>query len=106
MSFKNRVDEFYIAYITSKPLTMDVYLSKGQQAVHLGRCEVSLKQLIAGDSSISRRPTVIEDWSSIMPVGSSFSRPLGKVKYLMRLRKGITEQMKMLRDRIEIKNIT
>jgi hypothetical protein len=43
MSFKNRVDEFYIAYITSKPLTMDVYLSKGQKAVHLGRCEVSLK---------------------------------------------------------------
>jgi len=104
MSFKNRVDEFYIAYITSKPLTMDVYLSKGQQAVHLGRCEVSLKQLIAGESS--RRPAVIEDWSNIMPVGSSISRPLGKVKYVMRLRKGITEQMKMLRDRIEIKNIT
>lgn len=88
LSFKNRVDDFYIAYITSKPLTMDVWLSKGQKAVPLGRCEVSLKPLIAGESS-NRRPAVIEDWSEIIPVGST--RPLGKIKFVMRLRKGITE---------------
>ena len=41
-----------------------------------------------------------------MPVGSALNRPLGKIKFVMRLRKGITEQMKMMRDHIEISNIT
>lgn len=98
VSFKNRVDDFFIAFINSKPLLLDVYLSKGQKAVHIGRSTVSLRSLIAG-------PSVIEEWTDVMPMGSVQTAPLGKIKYVMRLRKGISELMRMFRDVSDVNNM-
>ena len=49
-SFVNTVDSFYINFLMKETLKMDVYVSKNNSAVHLGRCEVLLRDLI--DQSI------------------------------------------------------
>ena len=46
----NKVDSFYISHLMKETLKMDVYLSRNNSAVHLGRCEIMLRDLI--DNSI------------------------------------------------------
>jgi hypothetical protein len=45
-SFKNRVDDFYVAFLQKQSLKIDLYMSINNSAVHMGRCEVLLKDLI------------------------------------------------------------
>ena len=49
-SFVNKVDNFYISHLMKETLKMDVYVSRNNSAVHLGRCEIMLRDLI--DNSI------------------------------------------------------
>jgi hypothetical protein len=45
-SFKNRIDDFYVTFLQKQSLKMDLYMSMNNSAVHLGRCEILLKDLI------------------------------------------------------------
>lgn len=45
-SFKNRVDDFYVAFLQKQSLKIDLYMSINNSTVHMGRCEVLLKDLI------------------------------------------------------------
>ena len=45
-SFVNKVDNFYISHLMKETLKMDVYVSRNNSAVHLGRCEIMLRDLI------------------------------------------------------------
>ena len=40
------MDDFYVAFLQKQPLKLDVYLSKNNAAVHLGKAEIMLKDLI------------------------------------------------------------
>lgn len=42
-SFKNKVDDFYVAFLQKQPLKMDIYINKDNAAVHMGKCEIMLK---------------------------------------------------------------
>jgi len=45
-SFKNRIDDFYVTFLQKQTLKMDLYISMNNSAVHLGRSEILLKDLI------------------------------------------------------------
>jgi len=62
MSFKNKVDDFYITFLQKQTLKMDVYLSGNKGgAFHLGKCEVFLRELI-------EREMAVQDLNSKTPV--------------------------------------
>lgn len=45
-SFINKVDNFYVTFLNKNSLKMDVYVSKNNAAVQVGRAEIMLKELI------------------------------------------------------------
>ena len=50
-SFVNTIDNFYVTFLQKNSMKMDVYLSRNDAAVHLGRCEILLKELIEREIS-------------------------------------------------------
>jgi len=72
LSFKNKVDDFYVTFLQKQCLKMDVYLSKNNAAVHMGRCEVMLKELVEREIAshdIGYKTPLIERWAKIFPIG-------------------------------------
>lgn len=75
----------------------------------MGRGEVLLKELIEREVAAADWPgktPLIERRAMILPVGASNPKPMGTVKYKMRLRKPIREQFRVHQDRIDIDNMT
>ena len=91
---------------------MDVYVSKNNAAVQVGRAEILLKQLIESELSSlnpNMRTPVIQNWARVYPVSfpanksstgvlNEQMKPLGLIKFKMRLRKPIQEQMRYFRE--------
>ena len=50
-SFKNRVDDFYVQCLQRNSMKLDVYLSKNNAAVLIGRAEVLLRELIERETA-------------------------------------------------------
>ena len=50
-SFVNTVDNFYVTFLQKNTMKMDVYISRNNAAVHLGRCEILLKELVEREVS-------------------------------------------------------
>ena len=48
-SFVNKVDSFYVNFLQKNSLKMDVYVSKNNAAVQVGRAEILLKELIESE---------------------------------------------------------
>ena len=48
-SFVNKVDSFYVNFLKKNSLKMDIYVSKNNAAVQVGRAEVLLKELIESE---------------------------------------------------------
>ena len=72
LSFKNKVDSFYITFLSKQFLRLDVYLSKNNSAVHMGRGEVLLKELIEREVAAADwagKTPLIERRALILPVG-------------------------------------
>lgn len=70
-SFKNKVDDFYVMFLQKQTLKMDVYMSSNNRAKQLGRCHISLKELVQRERSIndsSSKTPVIEAWAKVYPL--------------------------------------
>ena len=118
-SFVNKVDSFYVNFLQKQSLKMDVYVSKNNAAVQVGRAEILLKELIESEQisrNINMKTPVIQRWARVYPVAfptnksasgvmNEQMKPLGVIKFKMRLRKPIQEQMRYFREQNEIKNI-
>jgi hypothetical protein len=67
---------------------MDVYVSRNNAAVHVGRCEILLRELIEREAAyVDSKTPLIQNWVKIFAVNED--RPIGVIKYKMRLRKPI-----------------
>ena len=118
-SFVNKVDNFYVNFLQKNSIKMDVYVSKNNAAVQVGRAEILLKELIESElaaQNINMKTPVIQRWARVYPVSfpankgesgqlNQQMKPLGLIKFKMRLRKPIQEQMRYFREQNEIKNI-
>ena len=102
ISFKNKIDSFYIQYLSKNRVKLLVYLAEGgKNAVQLGTCETLLSDLVYRENIMSdglgQKPAVIEKWLNVIPVAGfaagTGSRPssttLGSLRIKMRLRRPI-----------------
>lgn len=107
-SFKNKVDDFFVAFLQKQPLKMDIYISKNNSAVHMGHADILLKPLIEREAStVDSKTPLIQSWVHVYSPGAENSgRPIGQIKYKMRLRKPIQESMRYYREKAEIQNMT
>jgi len=92
-------------------------MSKNNAAVHVGRAEVLLRELVKRESvDINMKTPLVQKWARVFPVIQNSldeqgviapqSTPLGIVKYKMRLRKPIQEVWRYHREKTEIDNMT
>jgi hypothetical protein len=80
---------------------MDVYISKNNAAVHLGKCEIMLRELIEREAAhVESKTPLIQNWVKVF--AGTDQRPIGTIKYKMRLRKPIQESMRYFREKAEI----
>lgn len=69
---------------------MDVYISKNNAAVLIGRCEIMLKELIEREAAyVDSKTPVIQNWIKVFAIGADNNKVIGTIKYKMRLRKPI-----------------
>ena len=105
-SFKNRVDDFYVQYLQRNTLKMDVYISKNNAAVHLGRAEINLREMVEREVAVHdaawRTPVVQK---TIRVMGVRGDQMIGNIKFKMRMRKPISEAARYFRERSEIENM-
>jgi hypothetical protein len=65
-SFKNKVDDFYVAFLQKQPLKIDVYISKNNSAVHLGKAEILLRDLIEREAAhVESKTPLIQNWVKV-----------------------------------------
>ena len=105
-SFKNRVDDFYVQYLQRNTLKMDVYISKNNAAVHLGRAEINLREMVEREVAVhdaAWRTPVVQKTVRVMGVRGD--QMIGNIKFKMRMRKPISEAARYFRERSEIENM-
>lgn len=82
-------------------------MSVNNSAVHIGRSEILLKDLIEREIITSNSKTpLIQQWTKVYAIGQENAQPIGTIKYKMRLRKPIHESMRFFREKNEIANMT
>ena len=60
------MDDFYVAFLQKQPLKMDVYISKNNAAVHLGKCEIMLRDLIEREAAhVESKTPLIQNWVKV-----------------------------------------
>lgn len=114
ISFKNRIDKFYLENLEKGFIKIDVYVSKNNAALHVGSCLVSLKQLLINEYMISEtaaKTGSISNYAEIKPLLldnqiAANKESIGKIRYKMRLRKPVMESWKYNRDRRDIDSMT
>ena len=69
-SFVNKVDNFYVSFLNKNSLKMDVYVSKNNAAVQVGRAEILLKELIESEvvGQVNAKTPLIQRWAKVYPV--------------------------------------
>lgn len=80
---------------------MDVYASLNNKAIHLGKCEVFLNELLTSERAARATKTpIIERWARVFPervtgepAEAHHAKPLGQIKYKMHLRKPVRETL-------------
>ena len=104
-SFKNRIDDFFVQFLQKNTLKLDVYLSKNNAAVHLGRAEISLRELVesGGGQSSSWKTPVVQKTVRVMSVRGE--QMIGNMRFKMRMRKPVSEAIRYFREKNEIENI-
>ena len=71
ISFKNKVDKFYLSNFERGTIKIDCYVSIKDAAVHIGRCEVILRELIQRELAVTDlnvKTPLISGWARLYPV--------------------------------------
>jgi len=96
-----------VAYLQKQPLKMDIYISRNNAAVHMGHCEIMLRDLIEREAThISSKTPLIQKFENVFATGVNGKVIIGTIKYKMRLRKPIKESMRYYQEKQEIQNMT
>ena len=91
-------------FLQKQSLKLDVYASQNNAAIQVGRAEILLKELIESEvvaADVNLKTPIIQRWARVYPVSFPAGRgnqtgvlneqmkPLGVIKFKMRLRKPI-----------------
>ena len=60
------MDDFYVAFLQKQSIKMDIFVSKNNAAVHIGRCEILLKELVEREAAfVDSKTPLIQNWVKI-----------------------------------------
>ena len=117
-SFVNKMDNFYVNFLQKNSIKLDLYASRQNEAVQVGRAEVPLKDLIASEVDAAAAglatPSVrlsVEVFAVGMPQREGLSgavqkpKPLGKIKIKMRVRKPIQQALRHIREQQQLSTL-
>lgn len=107
-SFKNKVDDFYVQFMQKNMIRVDIYISKNNAAIHLGRAEVLLREIVERETvmqELSIKPPLIQKTVRIFGARGNSDEPIGSLRFKMRMRKPISEAIRFYRERNEINNM-
>ena len=85
-------------FLQKNAIKLDVYLSKDNKPVQIGRAEIFLRELVTSDivdPGINSKTPVVQRWAKVFPVpglgasNDAMNQPLGIIKFKMRLRNHI-----------------
>ena len=95
-AFRNRFDDFYIEYLDTHTMRIEVYISKVDSPQLIGVADILLKDLVQlGRMTTSR---VINGVGEIMSLSNSDVR-IGTIKYKMRFRNDFQQAIRLYHDR-------
>jgi hypothetical protein len=97
-AFRNKFDDFYIEYLDTNTLRIEVYLSKVDKPMLIGRADVLLKDLVFIEPEKQTTKKVVSSTTEIMSA-SSPDVVIGRIKYKMRLRHDFHQAIKFYHER-------
>ena len=102
-SFKNKIDDYYIQYLQTNRIKVEVFLSKAQKVKKIGFANITLREIVERDYDTMdgmKTPVI----SGIINISSSAdpSLRIGVIKYKMRMRKTLNEALKWFREKNEL----
>lgn len=99
-SFKNKVDDYYIQFLQSNRIKLELFLNKSQKVKKIGFANVALRELIERDYDTiegMKSPII----TGVININSSAdpSLRIGVIKYKMRMRKSLNEALRWYREK-------
>jgi len=85
VSFRNKVENFYIDYLSTNYATLEFYMVRAQSALKIGSAKIPLQKLLEGDTSMQAMVIVSQGTEMVGP------ETVGRVFYKMRMRKPLEE---------------
>jgi hypothetical protein len=102
-SFKNKVDDYYIQFLQSNRVKLELFINKSQKVRKIGFANIALRELIERDyDTLDGMKTPII--TGIININSSANPSLriGSIKYKMRMRKSLNEALRWFREKNEL----
>lgn len=102
-SFKNKVDDYYIEFLQTNRIKLELFLNKSQKAKKIGFANVALRELIERDYDTMegmKSPII----TGLININSSANPSLriGMIKYKMRMRKSLNEALRWFREKHDL----
>ena len=102
-SFKNKVDDYYIQFLQSNRVKLELFLNKSQKVKKIGFANVTLREIIERDYDTiegTRTPII----TGIININSSANPSLriGSIKYKMRMRKSLNEALRWYKEKNDL----
>ena len=99
-SFKNAVDDFYIKYLETKSVKLEIFITKAAKAEPLGFVTIPLNDLIISDSKLTSgsKSAVVHNTGYIVSAKDP-SRKLGMIRFKLRMRKTLAEALKWYKEK-------
>ena len=95
-AFRNKFDDFYIEFLDTHTMKIEVYISKVDKPQLIGCADVLLKDLVQLGKMTSSK--IINGVGEVMSISNSDVR-IGTIKYKMRLRNDFQQAIKLYYDR-------
>jgi len=102
-SFKNKVDDYYIQFLQSNRLKLEVFVNKAQKVKKIGFANIILRELIEKDYDTMEgmKSPIITGIINIMSSANPSLR-IGSIKYKMRMRKSLNEALRWFREKHDL----
>jgi hypothetical protein len=97
-AFRNRFDDFYLDYLDSQVLKLEVYLSKAENAEIIGVANILLRELLQLNHRDASKSKVVSSITDIVSTAKE-DVTIGSIKFKMRLRLNANQAIKFFLEK-------
>ena len=105
-SFKNVIDDFYIQFLQTNRIKLELFINKSQKVKKIGFANIALRELIERDYDTAhgmKSPII----NGIININSSANPSLriGSINYKMRMRKSLNEALRWFKEKSDLNTV-